>query len=258
MKKNKKNINIGVVGIAGRMGMSIARTALVTPNINLQAGSEHKRHKMLGKDIGHLIGGKKLDLNVTSNADEFFKNIDVAIEFGLEKATKEYLLEAKKHRKAFVSGSTALSKKTLDLMKNISSYIPVFWSPNMSLGANLLKGLSEKAAVKLGNDFDIDITDLHHKHKKDTPSGTALLIREAIESTLKENKIPKKKIDVAAFRSGDSTGEHSVIFSGKGERLEIKHISSSRNIFSFGAIKIAGWIYAKKPGFYQMKDYLRI
>ncbi len=258
MKKNKKKINIGVVGIAGRMGMSIALAALKTPNVNLQAGSEHKRHKLLGKDIGYLIGKKKLDLKVTCNSDEFFKNIDVAIEFGLEKATQEYLLAAKQHQKAFVSGSTALSKKTLDLMKNVSSHIPVFWSPNMSLGANLLKGLSEKAAVKLGSDFDIDITDLHHKHKKDIPSGTALLIKEAIEKNLKENKIPKKMIKVAAFRSGDSTGEHSVIFSGEGERLEIKHISSSRNIFSFGVIKIAGWIYGKKPGFYEMSDYLRI
>lgn len=257
MKKNKKKVNIGIVGIAGRMGISIALAALKNPNINLQAGSEHKGHRMLGKDIGNVIGEKKLGINVTSNLDDFFRNIDVVIEFGLEKATKQYLLASKKYNKPFISGSTALSRKTLNLMKNVSSYIPVFWSPNMSIGANLLKGLSQKAAVKLGNDFDIDITDLHHKLKKDTPSGTALFIKEAIEKSLEEKKV-KKKINVVAFRSGDSTGEHSVIFSGEGERIEIKHISSSRNIFSNGAIKIANWIYKKKPGFYVMSDYLRI
>jgi 4-hydroxy-tetrahydrodipicolinate reductase len=255
--KNKK-IKIGVVGVEGRMGKSIALAILNSKGVELEAGIEHKKHKMIGKDIGVLNGKKELGVKVTDNIDEFFKNLDVVIEFGLEPATKEYLLHAKKYKKAFISGSTALTSKTILLMKKISKTIPVFWSPNMSVGANLIKLLSEKATANLGSDFDIDITDLHHKHKKDIPSGTALFIKDAIEKKIKEKKILKKKINIAAFRSGDSTGEHSVIFSGNGERIEIKHISSSRNIFSYGAVKVAKWIHKKKPGFYTMDNFLKI
>ena len=255
--KNKK-IKIGIVGIEGRMGKSIAIAVLKSSGVELVAGIEHKNHKMLGKDIGIINGEKELGVKVTDNVDEFFKNLDIVIEFGLEPATKEYLLYAKKYKKAFVSGSTALTRKTISLMKKTSKVIPVFWAPNMSLGANLIKLLSEKAIEKLGLDFDIDITDFHHKHKKDIPSGTALFIKEALEIKLKAKNISKKKINIAAFRSGDSTGEHSVIFSGDGERIEIKHTSSSRNIFSFGAVKVAKWICKKKPGFYAMDDFLKI
>ena len=253
-----KKIRIGIVGIEGRMGKSIALAVLKSSGVELVSGIEHSKHKMLGKDIGIINGEKELGVKVTDNVDEFFKNLDVVIEFGLEPATKKYLLYAKKYKKAFVSGSTALTNSTITLMKKTSKIIPVFWAPNMSLGANLIKLLSEKAAGKLGLDFDIDITDLHHKHKKDVPSGTALFIKEAIEKKLKEKKISKKKINIAAFRSGDSTGEHSIIFSGDGERIEIKHISSSRNIFSSGAVKVAKWIFKKKPGFYAMDDFLKI
>ena len=254
--KNKK-IKIGIVGIEGRMGKSIALAVLRSSGVELVAGIEHSNHKMLGKDIGIINGEKKLGVRVTDNVDELFKDLDVVIEFGLEPATKEYLLYAKKYKKAFISGSTALTNNTIKLMKKNSKTIPVFWAPNMSLGANLIKLLSEKATDKLGLDFDIDITDLHHKHKKDIPSGTALFIKEAIEKKLKEKKISKKKINIAAFRSGDSTGEHSIIFSGDGERIEIKHMSSSRTIFSNGAVKVAKWIFKKKPGFYVMDDFLK-
>ena len=254
----KKKIRIGVVGIAGRMGKAIAIAALNSNNVTLSAGSEFKKHKDIGKDIGSILGEKPLGIKVTSNSNDFCKNIDVIIEFGLESATKEYLSLAKKYKIAFISGSTALSKETLESMKRVSKEVPVFWAPNMSLGANLLTLLSKIAAKKLGQDFDIDITDLHHKNKKDTPSGTAKYIKEAIESSLREVKVNKKTVNISALRSGDSTGEHSVIFFGEGERVMIKHVSYSRNIFANGAIKVATWIYRKKPGFYNMNDFLKI
>ena len=125
----------------------------------------------------------------------------------------------------------------------------------MSVGANLLKELSSQVTKKIGSEFDIDIIDLHHKHKKDTPSGTALNIKYDIDQALLKKKVGKKS-SVIAMRSGDSTGEHTVVFSGQGERLELKHISSSREIFSDGAVKVAEWIFSKPKGFYQMHDYL--
>ena len=256
MKKSSK-IKIGIVGISGRMGKSIAMAIQKSSDVMLTAGCEYKKHKDIGKDIGIVIGNKPIGLLITSNHKEFCKNIDVIIEFGLEKATKEYLAVAKKNKIAFISGSTALSKKTLQEMHLASKYIPVFWAPNMSLGANLITLLSKMTSKKLGKDFDIDITDLHHKHKKDTPSGTAKFIKQEIQDSLKKVKV-KKNINISALRSGDSTGEHSIIFSGEGERIIIKHISSSRDIFAKGVVRVAAWIYKKRPGFYNMSDFLKI
>ncbi len=256
--KIKKKARVGIVGVSGKMGKTITLAAIKSSEIVLASGSEFKKHKDLGKDIGTIIGKKPLGIKVTADHKVFCNDIDVIIEFGLESATKEYLSLAKKNKIAFISGSTALSKTTVQSMKMASKYIPVFWAPNMSLGANLVSLLSGVATKKLGRDFDIDITDLHHKHKKDTPSGTAKFIKEVISNSLKEININKKNINISAIRSGDSTGEHSVIFSGEGERIIIKHISSSRNIFANGAVKVAAWLYKKKPGLYDMRDYLKI
>ena len=133
--KKKAKIRIGIVGISGRMGKSIAMAISKSPDVILTAGCEHKKHKDIGKDIGIVLGKKPIGELVTSNHKEFCKNIDVIIEFGLEKATKEYLAVAKKNKIAFISGSTALSKNTLKDMQLASKHIAVFWAPNMSLGA---------------------------------------------------------------------------------------------------------------------------
>ena len=255
--KKKAKTRIGIVGISGRMGKSIVVEITKSPDVILASGCEHKKHKDIGKDIGIVTGNKPIGKLVTSNHKEFCKNVDVIIEFGLEKATKEYLAVAKKNKIAFISGSTALSKNTLKDIQLASKHIPVFWSPNMSLGANLINLLSKFTTTKLGKDFDIDITDLHHRHKKDTPSGTAKFIQEEIKDSLKKIKV-KKKVNISALRSGDSTGEHSIIFSGEGERVIIKHISSSRNIFASGAVRVAAWLHKKRPGFYNMSDFLKI
>ena len=254
MKRNEK-VKIGIVGISGRMGKAIAINVLESSETKLEAGSEKKNHPSINKDIGLLLGKKMLGINVTSKKEEFFKNIDVVIEFGLGKATKEYLKEAKKYGIAFLSGSTGIDKQTERQLKEAAEKIPVFWSPNMSIGANIVKEVSGLVAEKLPSEFDIDITDLHHKNKKDIPSGTAIAINKNIELELKKKKNFKKP-KIHAFRSGDSTGEHAIIFSGKGERIEIKHISTSREIFSSGAVKVATWLHKKKKGFYKMQDYL--
>ncbi len=255
MRKQKKLIKVGIVGIAGRMGKSIAKEVLENRNTELKAGSEKANHRLVNKDIGLLIENKELGIKITSDKANFFKNIDVAIEFGLGEATKEYLKEAIKHKKAFISGSTGIDKRTEKALIEASKTIPVFWAPNMSIGANLIKEISGSVAERLSSEFDIDITDLHHKGKKDIPSGTAIAIEETIKIALKKKK-SNKKPKVYSFRSGDSTGEHSIIFSGKGERIEIKHISTSREIFSAGAVKIAIWLSGKRKGYFNMPDYL--
>ncbi len=256
MTKNKK-IRIGVVGIAGKMGQAIANLAINDPEISLNAGSEKKDHNLIGTDIGLLLGKDNLNVFVEDNMKNFFKNIDIVIEFGLKKATNKYLREAGKRKVAFLSGSTGISLETIKLMKEVSKKIPILWSPNMSIGANLLKEIAVKITSKIGKDYDIDITDIHHKEKRDNPSGTALSIKEEIKEELKNRKI-KKRVNISAIRAGDSTGEHSVIFSGKGERIIIEHISTSREIFAHGAIELSKWLQKQKAGFYKMKDFLHI
>ena len=255
--KNKKIVRVGIVGVAGKMGKAIASLAIKDPEMLVKGGSEYPKHRLIGKDIGLILGEKSINIPITSSLKSFFNNLDVVIEFGLEDATIMFLKEASRQNVAFLSGSTGLSSGTLKLMKKLSKNIPILWSPNMSIGANILKETSGELAFKLANDFDIDITDIHHKKKRDIPSGTALSIKESIDQLLKNNNL-KKKINISAIRAGDSTGEHSVIFSGKGERIVIKHISTSRDIFAQGAIKISKWLYKQKRGFYNMKDYLAI
>ncbi|MDC3024092.1 4-hydroxy-tetrahydrodipicolinate reductase, partial [Alphaproteobacteria bacterium] len=231
------------------------KLAMRDSEISLCGGIEHTKHKLLGKDIGELAGEIPLNVYVTDEIKSFFNNLDVAIEFGLEQATKKFVKEASKRNVAFVSGSTGLSKETISLFNKCSKKIPIFWAPNMSVGANILSKVANDITPKLAKDFDIDITDIHHKQKRDTPSGTALFIKESIEKALKMRKI-KKKINVSAIRAGDSTGEHSVIFSGNSEKIIIKHVATSRNIFANGAIEAAKWISKQKSGFYNMKDFL--
>lgn len=256
MKKQKnKIVKIGIVGIGGKMGKAIAKLALQDPNVSIKGGSEQPKHKVLKKDIGDLLGASKINVHVTDNIIKFFNNLDVVIEFGLEEATTRFVKEASKRNVAFVSGSTGLSNKTLKLLKTHSKKIPIFWSPNMSIGANILKNLASETTLKISDNFDIDVTDIHHKQKRDIPSGTALSIKESIESSLKKKKI-NRKINVSAIRAGDSTGEHSVIFSGNGEKIVIKHVSTSRDIFANGAIEASKWVHSKKDGFYNMNDFL--
>ena len=174
------------------MGQAIAKLALQDSKVSIKGGSEQKNHKVLKKDIGDLLGSTKLNVHVTDNIIKFFNNLDVVIEFGLEEATTKFVKEASKRNVAFVSGSTGLSRRLLKLLKTHSKKIPIFWSPNMSIGANILKKLASETTLKISDNFDIDVTDIHHKQKRDTPSGTALSIKESIESSLKKKKINKK------------------------------------------------------------------
>ncbi len=253
--KYKEVIKIGIVGVGGKMGQAIARLAIHDPNVTINGASEYTNHKWIGKDIGDLLGELSINVFVSDNMQSFFKNLDVVIEFGLEEATIKFVKEASKRNVAFISGSTGLSTETIKLLKKYSKKIPIFWSPNMSIGANILKQVASEISLKVAKDFDVDITDIHHIQKRDTPSGTALSIKESIESSLKRKKI-KKNVNVSTIRAGDSTGEHSVIFSGKGEKIIIKHISTSRNIFAHGAIEVAKWISMKKSGLYNMTNFL--
>ncbi len=265
---DSKNVNIGVIGAAGKMGKEICKTILLTNGCNLSGALEGDNSEFIGTDIGILIGRSKLGIQVTKDTDEFFNNTDLVIDFSNPKSTLENLQNCKIRGKNFVSGTTGLDASAIDKMKIVSKTVAVLWSPNMSIGANIAINTVESISKSLSEDFDIEIIEHHHKYKKDLPSGTAIALGKAVARGLNKefdnisnlgrspsNPLRKNgEIGFSSTRGGDSSGEHTVIFAGDGERIEIKHISTNRAIFAKGAVKSALWLHSKKVGFYSMKD----
>ena len=255
-----KKIKLAVVGCAGRMGQQIIKEIKKFSNIILVAAVEDKNSKFLNKKINKI--------KISSNKEEDFKNADVIIDFSLPKSTLETIKFAKKLKKKLVIGTTGLNKNQLAKIKNESKNIAVVFAPNMSVGVNLLTSLTMKASKLLFNkSASVEVLDIHHKHKKDAPSGTALALGNAVAkgknfnlkniSSMKPNRFRKKqlgKINFYCKRKGNIVGNHSVIFSNKGEEIELTHRGFSREIYALGAINAAIWLSKKKKGFFDMSD----
>ena len=259
-----KKIKLAVVGCAGRMGQQIIKEIKKFSNIILVAAVEDKNSKFLNKKINKI--------KISSNKEEDFKNADVIIDFSLPKSTLETIKFAKKLKKKLVIGTTGLNNNQLAKIKNESKNIAVVFAPNMSVGVNLLTSLTMKASKLLFNkSASVEVLDINHKHKKDAPSGTALALGNAVAkgknfnlkniSSMKPNRFRKKqlgKINFYCKRKGNIVGNHSVIFSNKGEEIELTHRGFSREIYALGAINAAIWLSKKKKGFFDMSDVLGI
>ncbi|MDY6821121.1 MAG: 4-hydroxy-tetrahydrodipicolinate reductase [Deferribacterota bacterium] len=264
-------MNICVVGAAGRMGSLIALEIINSSKLNLVGAIEAENSPFLGKDIGDICKCDKTGINITSNILDIAKKADIIIDFSGSKGTKANLDNYSKLKKPLVIGSTALDDSTVKSLENMSKNFPLVLSPNMSIGVNLLFKLTEIVAKTLKEGFDIEIVEAHHNMKKDAPSGTAMKLANIIKdiNSLKENDIiygrkgdscvrEKNQLCVHAIRGGDIVGDHTVMFCGLGERLELTHRASSRNTFVKGAIKAALWIKEKEPGLYNMYDVLNL
>ena len=250
-----------ISGICGKMGTSILNLCLQDKEIEVVAGIETLGHPMVGKKI------QPLDVIVESDLEKVINKTDVLIEFTNPDATFEHVKIAEKFKKACVIGTTGLSKEETSYIKQVTQRIPIVFSPNMSIGVNLLFKLVEEVSNIL-KDYDIEIIEAHHNKKKDAPSGTALKILEIIKSAKqtklkeiygREGQIGARKPDeigVLAVRAGDIVGEHTVIFAGTGERIELVHRAHSRDTFAKGALTAAKLIMNKKPGLYDMTDVL--
>jgi len=243
-------VKIAISGIAGRMGMRIASLATQDKDIEIAGAIEAASSHAVGRDIGELLGigkmGKKVEVD--------FKNLaplcDVLIEFTSPGATLEHLDIAIKNKKAVVIGTTGFSKEEAGEIKEASGKIPIVFSPNMSVGANLLFRITEEAAGALGENYTAEIIEAHHDQKKDAPSGTAKRLAEAVAKV--KNKMPP----IHSVRLGDIVGDHTVIFAGNGERIELTHRAHSRDAFAKGAISAAKFLAGKKPGLYSMEDVI--
>jgi 4-hydroxy-tetrahydrodipicolinate reductase len=211
----------------------------------------------MGKTITELANGDpKIDIiarcDVGDPIEPAMRNCDVAIDFSHAGAITEICAAALRHRKPLVIGTTGHSTEQRGTIEETAQSLPIVFASNFSVGVNVLFWLTCKAAERLGGDFDVAIVETHHKMKKDAPSGTAKTLAEVLKATKKT----KREIPIQSIREGDVVGEHTVVFSGPGERLELTHRAASREIFARGALRAAEWIISQSPGVYSMQDAL--
>ena len=255
-------VAIGVAGACGRMGKAIIALLEARQDARLAAALEHAGHAALGTAIGSVTLG--------SDAEIRFGEADVWIDFSSPVALRRHVDAAVAASKPLVVGTTGLDRDHLAVLDAASEKIPLLQSANMSLGVNLLSLLVEQVAARLGNDWDIEILDMHHRHKVDAPSGTALMLGRAaakgrgvaladVEARARDGITGARKsgsIGFAALRGGSVAGDHQVIFASDGERLELGHRADSRDIFARGAIEAALWLEHQPAGLYDLKAML--
>lgn len=265
-------MKIGILGGAGRMGQMISREILSGQHkdIALAASIDHKKSWAIGKDVGNIIGAEPCGVCVMTDKAQAFRDSDVLIDFTTPEAALEHAQLAFAHGKALVAGTTGLGEREMAAIKTAAQKAPVLQAANMSVGVNLLVSLVEKAAALLGDDYDIEIFEAHHRHKIDAPSGTALALGAAAAQgrgvKLEDAMIPARygqigarpagAIGMSVFRGGDVVGDHTVTFAGTGERIELAHKASDRSLFAKGAVRAALWLGGKPPGLYSMRDVL--
>lgn len=262
-------MKIGVVGASGRMGQAICNAISETDGATIAAGLVRRGSSWAGKTVHDVLNnGSKAPL--TDDVMHFIEASDAIIDFSSPELTLQLAEKCASEKTPHIIGTTGLNEEQESALKKHASSTPIIYAPNMSVGVNVLLSITEKVAATLGSDYDIEIVEMHHKHKKDAPSGTALGLGEAAAKgrnvALKDvacksrdgitGARPEGEIGFATLRGGDVVGEHTVIFAGNGERVEITHKASSRQIFADGAVRAALWGGNLKKGFYTMKDVL--
>jgi 4-hydroxy-tetrahydrodipicolinate reductase len=263
-------MRIAVAGAAGRMGRILCRCLHEAEGFEVAGGLEPRGSAHVGTDVGTLAGTGSLGVAVTDDAASLLATVDGIIDFTTPQASVSLSGLAAEAGLVHVIGTTGLSEADTAKIRDAARRARIVKSGNMSLGVNLLAGLVRKAAATLGEDFDIEIVEMHHRHKVDAPSGTALLLGEAAAAgrdiDLKARSIrsrdghtgarPAGAVGFAALRGGSVIGEHSVIFAGTAERIELTHRAESREIFARGALRAARWAVDRTPGLYSMADVL--
>lgn len=260
-----------VAGAAGRMGRRIGYMVHRHENLTLAAAVERTASPEAGKDIGELGGFGPTGVLIADNLEAVIDRGEVIIDFTFHEATMAMARKAAEHNKAMVIGTTGLSQENLaELKKLAGANFPCVQAPNMAVGVNVLFKIAKKTAAILGDAYDIEIVEAHHRMKKDAPSGTALklgeMVAEGVNRNLREVGVyarhgmigerTDKEIGIQTVRAGDIVGEHTVYFAGAGERLEITHRAHSRDNFARGAALAAAWVAGKPNGMYTMFDVL--
>lgn len=262
---------IAIVGVAGRMGRTLVNAVQEDAGATLAGGIVEPGSSLAGADIGELAGLGKLGVAAVDSLEAIVDDFDVLIDFTAPQVTLANLAFCAAHGKRMVIGTTGLADDELAELDGYRERLPFVFAPNMSVGVNLTLKLLETAARALGDEgYDIEVIEAHHRHKVDSPSGTALkmgeVVAEALGRTLKEHGVfervgqcgprDSKEIGFATVRAGDIVGEHTVMFATEGERIEITHKASSRMTFAKGAVRAARWVADQESGRYGMQDVL--
>jgi len=264
------DIRMGVIGCGGRMGRMLLAEIAAAQGCELAGGTARPGSATIGADLGELAGIGRLGRAASNAAGELIGASDVVIEFSTPAATASHVALAAEQGIPVVIGTTGLSAAETEAVRTAARRIPVVWAANTSLGINLLLGLVEQVAARLGPDWDIEIMELHHRGKVDAPSGTALALGcaaaagrgttlDAVQQRGRDGITGARRdgdIGFAALRGGDAVGDHHVIFAGAGERLELTHRATNRAIYAKGAVRAARWVVDRPPGLYGMKEVL--
>ncbi|OIO36967.1 MAG: 4-hydroxy-tetrahydrodipicolinate reductase [Candidatus Omnitrophica bacterium CG1_02_46_14] len=271
-KEISSGVKIAVNGALGRMGTRILHLACQSQDFKVVGAYEHAKHDALGKELGDVLGlGESLKVRISTLSVRALKGADVMIDFSSPEGVEASLKTAQAANTGLVIGTTGVGADELKEIKKASKKIAVLFSPNMSIGANFLFEIVRTAAVRLRSGYDIEILEAHHRLKKDAPSGTAKKIAQIIaeEKGWDLNKVtrygregligerPVNELGIHVIRAGDIVGEHTILFSGPGETIELKHTALSRDAFAKGALVAALFVFKKKNGLYTMSDVLR-
>ena len=263
-------LKIAVTGAAGRMGATLVRHIYAHADCTLVGASETPGHTALGKDVGALAGLGEIGVRLSDNPDTAFADAEAIIDFTSPVASLAHAKIAASHSLIHVIGTTGLNADEEREIAKAAARAVIVKSGNMSLGVNLLAALTREAARHLGEEFDIEIVEMHHRHKVDAPSGTALLLGAAAAAgrgaALDKLAVhgrqgptgprPRGAIGFASLRGGSVVGDHTVILAGDSERIELTHRAEDRGIFARGALKAALWGRGRPPGLYSMADVL--
>lgn len=246
-------IKLVISGCCGRMGQAIAHAALQDSVFSLTAALEADGHAALGQPYAALGQTVKPEVRVQADARTAISQGDALIEFTSPEATVAHAKLAEQLRKPMVIGTTGLTEAHRTALVAAARAIPIVISPNMSLGVNVLTELAQTAAKRLGPGYDVEVVESHHRHKKDSPSGTAKRLAQALAAA---RGVSPEKIPVHAVRAGDIVGDHTVILAGPSERLELTHRAHHRDVFAQGALRAAQFVVTQKPGLYDMSHVL--
>lgn len=263
-------MKIGIVGCAGRMGKMLVNAVLDTEGCQLAGGTEREGGGAVGRDVAELAGRAPQGVQVVEDARTLFEVADAVIDFTAPAATVQHAAIAAETNTVLIVGTTGLSKEDEAALAKAAERVAVVYAPNFSVGVNLLMALTERAAAILGDDYDLEIVEMHHRRKVDAPSGTALgLGRAAAKGRAVEleqvwcksrdghtGARRKGEIGFATLRGGDVIGDHTVMFAAEEERVELTHKASTRAVFAKGAVRAARWAEGKPAGLYSMRDVL--
>jgi 4-hydroxy-tetrahydrodipicolinate reductase len=263
---------IGIVGCAGRMGRMLIAEIAGSDDCVVSGGVEAPSSPVIGRDLGELAGIDALGIAAGGDRAALFAASDVVIDFTVPAASVAHASLAAERHCALVIGTTGLDAAQTAAVQAAAELTPIVWAPNMSLGVTLMTDIVEHLASRLDADYDIEILEMHHRHKIDAPSGTALALGraaaagrdvalDAVAQRTRDGQTgPRRSGDIgfATLRGGDVVGEHTVIFAADGERIEVSHRATSRRVFARGALRAARWVVGKPPALYDMKDVLSL